>query len=133
MGNTWEVHFRGRVRGPISDGRIHQHVDEYSEDVARELADTGEEYWLSNLHTSIRVQTPYYTTRVTVRRLAASRYMIHDRGVIYGPWLESGEYTPRTRFTGYFSLERAQGELRGQRRNIARRILRQHRARGRLT
>lgn len=128
----YEVRFWSRVQGPISSGRIHEHVRDYEADVAKALADAAEDEWLSNLHSRIRVQTPYYTTQIDQRRLAWNRYQIHDSDVLYGPWLESGEYTPRTRFTGYFSAEDADATMRTKRSSIGRRILKQHRARGRL-
>mgnify|MGYP001559159080 CR=1 FL=1 len=128
----WEINFRSRVRGPIESGAIHRHVRDYETDVAKALAKDAEDLWLDNLHMSIRHQTPYYTTQIDKRRLAWNRWEIHDNDVIYGPWLESGEYTPRRRFFGYQSQERAKTEVKSRRSNIGRKILRRHRARGRL-
>lgn len=128
----WEINFRSRARGPIESGAIHRHVRDYETDVAKALAKDAEDKWLDNLHMSIRHQTPYYTTKVDKRRLAWNRWEIHDHGVIYGPWLESGEYTPRRRFSGYGAMQRAEAEAQGNRSNIGRKILRSHRSRGRL-
>jgi hypothetical protein len=128
----FEINFRSRQRGPISSGEIHRHVRDYETDVAKALASEAEDVWLRNLHGSIRIQTPFYTTQIDKRRLAWNRWQIHDSDVLYGPWLESGEYTPRTRFPGYFSLERAEAEVDRKRGNIGRKILKRHRARGRL-
>lgn len=129
---TIEMSFWSRVQGPISSGRIHQHVADYEADVAEALGDEAQDEWLYNLNSRIRHQTPYYTTQIDIRRLAWNRYQVHDSDVLYGPWLESGDYTPRTRFTGYFSREDAEAAMERKRRNIGRRILKQHRARGRL-
>lgn len=130
---SFEIRFNSRIRGPISDGSIHRHVRDYEMDVAKAIAEEAEDVWLRNLHSSIRVQTPYYTTQIDKRRLAWNRWEIHDNGVIYGAWLESGAYTPRRRFEGYGSQARAESEVNRKRGGISRRILRRHRARGRLT
>jgi hypothetical protein len=128
----WEISFKSRVQGPIKSGKMARDAAEYAHDVAYAIADYGEETWLRNLHGSIRHQTPYYTTKISKYPIAATAWRIHDSDVIYGHWLESGEYTPRTRFTGYFSQQRAAEETRAKRGAIARRILRQYRAQGKL-
>ena len=128
----WEINFRSRVQGPISSGKIFRDAAAYSHDAASAIADSAKDTWLNNLHGSIRHQTPYYTTQIDKRELTPTRYQIHDHGVLYGPWLESGEYTPRTVFPGYFSQERAVAEGAAKRGASARRILRRYRASGRL-
>jgi hypothetical protein len=130
----YHISFRSRERGPISSGDIHRHVRDYEKDVARELAEEAESTWLSKLDMRIRHQTPYYTTQIDKRRIAWNRWKIHDNGVIYGAWLESGEYTPRRMFSGYFSLADTKAELGHgpQRAAIAEEVLVQHQARGRL-
>lgn len=129
---SFEISFRSRVQGPISSGKMMRDAAAYSHDVAEAIADSAKDTWLNNLHGSIRHQTPYYTTKIAKRQLSATRYEIHDHGVLYGPWLESGEYTPRTVFPGYFSQERAEVTVRAKRGNIARRILRRYRSQGKL-
>jgi hypothetical protein len=131
----YEVSFKSRIKGPISDGRIHQHVAEYEEEVAEALADEAESLVLTNLMTSIRNPTPDYWTRIRTRKLSSNRYLVHDGGVVYGPWLEGtgSRNSPVTIFPGYASFERAEAELKRVRRNISRNILREHRSRGRLT
>lgn len=128
----WEINFRSRVQGPISEGRMARDAAEYSHDVASAIADSAKVTWVNNLQWSIRHPTPYYWTRIDKRELTPTRYLIHDHDILYGPWLESGEYTPRTRFTGYFSRARAEAEVAAKRGNIARRILRRYRSSGRL-
>lgn len=130
---SFEIRFNSRIRGPISDGSIHRHVRDYESDVAKAIADEAHDAWLNNLHGSIRKQTPYYTTKIDKRRLAWNRWEIHDHGIIYGAWLESGAYTPRRRFEGYRAQARAEASTDAKRGNIGRKILRRHRARGRLT
>lgn len=131
----FELRFNSRLRGPISSGQIYQHVDEYESDVARELAEETEDTWLSRLHGSLRHQTPHYTTQISKRQIAHNRWKVHDNGVVYGHWLEGtgSRNSPVTRFPGYHALEFTEGAMQARRSNIARKILRQHRARGRLT
>ena len=128
----WEISFRSRIQGPISSGKMQRDLAAYEHDCASAIADSAKDTWLSYLHSSIRHQTPYYTTRIAKREITPTRYLIHDHDVLYGNWLEYGAYTPRTRFTGYFSQERAKADVRVKRGVIGRRILRRYRASGRL-
>lgn len=128
----WEINFRSRVRGPISDGRMARWAEEYSHDVASAIADSAKDTWLNNLHGSLRHPTDYYTSHIDKREISPTRYEVHDHGVIYGPWLETGQYTPRRMFEGYHAQERAKAEMKVKRGNIARRILRRYRAEGKL-
>lgn len=128
----WEITFRSRVRGPISSGRMARDAADYSHDVADAIAGAAKATWLNNLHWSIRHPTGYYTSHIRKHEITPTRYRVDDSGVIYGPWLESGEYTPRRRFAGYFSKQRAEEEVQAKRGTIARRILSRYRASGRL-
>jgi hypothetical protein len=109
-------------------------VRDYEKDVAEELAEDAHAAWLDRLNDRIRHQTPYYTTRIDRRKIAWNRWKVHDNGVLYGNWLESGAYTPRTIFPGYWSLRDTKAEYGkgGLRVAIAERVLREHQARGRL-
>lgn len=128
----WEISFKSRVDGPISSGRMARDAAMYSHDVAEELAERGKDQWVDNLQGSIRNPTPYYWTRIAVRPITSTRYEVHDHDIIYGEWLESGAYTPRTIFPGYFSQARAVETLKRRRGGIARKILRGYRSRGKL-
>lgn len=60
-----------------------------------------------NLNTYIRHPTPYYETQVTLDH-GGNDAIVHDRGVIYGPWLEgTGKRNATTRFKGYASFRKA--------------------------
>lgn len=130
----FEMRFNSRLSGPISSGEIHRHVDDYEADVAEALAKEAEDTWLYALNSRLRHQTPYYTTKISKRRLAHNRWKVHDSGVVYGHWLEGtgSRNAPVTIFPGYHSLEDTENAMQAQRGGIARRILRRHRARGRL-
>lgn len=70
---------------------------------------------MGNLNRSIRHPTPYYETQITTTRRstggaaqASSIRRVHDRGIVYGPWLEgTSERNRTTRFKGYASFRRA--------------------------
>lgn len=129
-----EITFRGRVRGPIHDGRMRRWFHEYEHDVAEAIADKAEETWVHNLQGSIRHPTPYYWTRIATREISPTRYEVHDHDIVYGPWLEGtgSRNSPVTIFPGYHSLARAKETVKRKRSGIARRILRRYRAEGKL-
>ncbi len=61
-----------------------------------------------NLDRSIRHPTPYYETQIMVQQRRVDDWVVHDRGIAYGPWLEGLSSRNRTtRFKGYFSFRRA--------------------------
>lgn len=130
----WEISFKGRVRGPISSGKMIKDAAAYSHDVASAIADSAKDTWLHNLDSRIRHQTPYYTTRIKKREISPTRYEIHDSSVIYGHWLEGtgSRNAPVTVFPGYWSRRDAESETQHKRRNISRRILRRYRSQGKL-
>lgn len=130
----YHISFRSRAQGPISSGNIHKHVRDYEKDVARELGEEAEDTWLNLLDERLRHQRPYYTTRITNKRVAWNRYKIHDNGVIYGHWLEGtgSRNAPVTIFPGYWSMRDTKVDMKAKRRPIAEEILVQHQARGRL-
>jgi hypothetical protein len=111
MGETIEVN----VHGPLFDGRAAFAVDEFLHDAVYNVGSQGLANWQLFLDTSIRHPTPYYETQVTVQRVATDLVEVHDRGVVYGPWLEGvGSRNRTTRFKGYFSLRRAYQQLHTQ-------------------
>ncbi len=94
--------------GPIFDGRAKQAAHDYLD---KALMDVGQQ-GMADVHLlldqSIRNPTPYYETQITVER-QGDDVVVHDRGVVYGPWLEgvgSRNY-PATSFAGYHSFRRA--------------------------
>jgi hypothetical protein len=95
------------VSGPLFDGRAAAAVAAFAEDAAREVQAQAYSEVMTNLNQSIREPTPYYETQIAMSRDAGD-YRVHDRGVIYGPWLEGTSSRNRTtRFRGYASFRRA--------------------------
>lgn len=86
---------------------VHESIRELIDDVEHDVASAGLQEWSTNLNASIRNPTPYYETQVTLER-TDGHWVAHDRGVIYGPWLEGvGSRNQTTRFKGYAAARRA--------------------------
>ncbi len=114
------------VSGPLFDGRADAAVTAFLDDAKQAVAGQGSSNVHRNLDTSIRHPTPYYETQIMVER-QGNDVVVHDRGVIYGPWLEGvGSRNRSTRFRGYFSFRRATQALRKQAPAIVERVLRRY-------
>lgn len=93
--------------GPLFDGRAPAVMRRLMEEVTWEVGAQA----LADVHRlldqSIRHPTPYYETQVTMQRVTPD-VVVHDRGVIYGNWLEgTSSRNTTTRFKGYHSFRRA--------------------------
>lgn len=98
--------------GPMFDGRAKVQLERACDDITRRVAVLGASMVRSNLHTVLRNETPYYRLQNEARPDPPG-WMVSDRGVIYGPWLEgvgSRNY-PVTRFKGYFTYRRTTQQL----------------------
>jgi hypothetical protein len=78
---------------------------------AVEIRDELAAFALADVHRILdsRIQhpTPYYETQVTSDVHGDERW-VHDRGVVYGPWLEgTSRRNRRTRFKGYHAFTMA--------------------------
>lgn len=112
--------------GPLFDGRAEAAVVAFLDEAKQEVGNQG----LADVHqlldASIRHPTPYYETQILVER-QANDVVVHDRGIIYGPWLEGvGSRNRTTRFKGYFSFRRAKQALEGKVPGIAERVLQRY-------
>lgn len=110
-------------RGPVFDGRAARAVEDYRQQAMFDVASQG----LADVHrildASIRNPTPYYETQIMVER-QVDAVVVHDRGIIYGPWLEGiGSRNRTTRFKGYGAFRKAAQELQEKAGPIAERAL----------
>jgi hypothetical protein len=95
------------LRGPVFDGRAQNDLALMALAIETEVGRQAYAMVMGNLNASIRHPTPYYETQVIVQHLEPST-VVHDRGIIYGPWLEGvGSRNKTTRFKGYSSFRRA--------------------------
>ncbi|MFB4312932.1 hypothetical protein [Actinomadura sp. 21ATH] len=100
-----------RLRGPLLTGAPERDVDAFLADAQQTVANQA----LADVHqildASIRNPTPYYETQLIVQRLEPD-VVVHDRGIVYGPWLEGTSSRNRTtRFKGYAAFRRARDSV----------------------
>jgi hypothetical protein len=99
------------VWGPVLDGRARRIIDDFLDEAKWVVGSQGLANVQVILDRRIRFPTPYYETQVMVQR-RADDVAVHDRGIIYGPWLEGvGSRNRTTRFKGYHSFRQATQEL----------------------
>lgn len=99
------------LSGPVLDGRADAMAVAYCDEVERDIAAQAYADVMTNLNFSIKHPTPYYETQITTQKLQGSR-VVHDRDIVYGPWLEgTSERNRTTRFKGYASFRRARQSL----------------------
>lgn len=89
--------------GPLFDGRAARAMGDACDDAREDISAYAEERVLVGTSGSFKTRTPYYETRIETTNVSSEVNLVHDNGVIYGPWLEgvgSRNY-PATRFKGY--------------------------------
>lgn len=93
--------------GRLFNGELPRLIDRALNDAQREVAQDALAQVQFNLDRSIRQPTPYYETQITMQNVAED-IVVHDRRIVYGPWLEgTSERNRTTRFKGYASFRRA--------------------------
>jgi len=103
------------IKGPLFDGRARSAMRELLSDVTWSVAAEAESEVGQLLDASIVDPTPYYETQITRQRVSDEMAKVHDRGIIYGPWLEgTGSRNATTRFKGYHSFRRAHQAVQGR-------------------
>lgn len=102
------------LSGPIFDARAGEAMKDLQREGAERVGGQGLANVQTLLNASIRNPTPYYETQIAMEA-GADTALVHDRGVIYGPWLEGvGSRNATTRFKGYHSFRLARQELESQ-------------------
>lgn len=85
----------------------------------------------ANVHMFLDLQivdpTPYYETQI-IKERALGDIVIHDRGIIYGPWLEGdgSKNRPRPGFPGYHSFRKANQKTDSEAGRIVQAVLRRY-------
>jgi hypothetical protein len=99
------------VSGPLFDSRFGTEMAFMVEQAQYAVGNAVLERVQFNLDGSIRHPTPYYETQIIQQHRGVSE-VIHDRGIVYGPWLEgTSRRNQTTRFKGYASFRRAAQEV----------------------
>lgn len=93
--------------GPLFTGRTAAQVTQFHDEALREISAQASADVHLVLNAKIKHPTPYYETQIITER-AHNGYVVHDRGIVYGPWLEgvSGR-NQTTRFKGYHAFRTA--------------------------
>lgn len=100
---TIEVH----ESGALMEGHGPEAVRDFTEQVQRDVGQQAYSELARIMDVSFRNPTPYYETQTTVQQQGPD-VVVHDRGVIYGPWLEGvSSRNQTTRFKGYHMFRRA--------------------------
>lgn len=109
------------MHGPILDGQAQALVERFIESAVADLSSVVIEKVQDRLNRKIQVPTPYYETQITMERLDFNEIVVHDRGIIYGAWLEGvSRRNRRTRFKGYQAFRRAHDSVDGRKEVIIR-------------
>lgn len=100
------------VSGPVFDGRAERACSELAADAVEVVAEAAEEQAVALMQAYFRDPTPYYWLQVTTAHPAYLTDVVHDQGVIYGPWLEGvGERNKTSRFKGYHHWRQTRQEI----------------------
>ncbi len=91
------------MSGPLFDGRAERAMQDACDQARDHIASYAEERVLMGTSANFKTRTPYYETRVDTTRISSEVSLVHDHGVVYGPWLEGvgSRNFPVTRFRGY--------------------------------
>ena len=112
------------MNGPVFDGRADAALKGFVDDAEAAVAAQAYSDVMTNLNASIKHPTPYYETQITVTKTAGGR-VVHDRGIVYGPWLEGvSSRNASTRFKGYHSFAKARAALEAKAPRIVEHVLR---------
>lgn len=114
--------------GPLFDGRAAPAMAEATDDAREDVAEFAETHALTLMGLAFRHPTGYYESRVTTSRLNADTSLVHDQGVVYGPWLEGvgSRNSPVTRFPGYWHWKRTKALVAERGPQIAENAVRRH-------
>lgn len=96
---------------PIFQPQAEAVIDAWLDEATRDVATQGYADVMTNLNRTLKDPTPYYETQVTVDAMQDG-FRVHDRDVIYGPWLDGvGSRNKTARFKGYGNWRRAKQGL----------------------
>lgn len=110
-------------RGPLFDRNVEAAIRDLADQLTDEVGSKAFAEVHDRLDQSLRNPTPYYETQIIQERVRED-VVVHDRGIIYGPWLEGvGSRNRTTRFKGYSSFRRATQAVEGRVPSIVRPIV----------
>ncbi len=94
------------VHGPLFDKDPEGILRRWTDDLKDSYGQQGLSQVQQYMDQDFKHPTPYYETQVLHERIGDDQ-VIHDRGIVYGPWLEGvGRRNATTRFKGYHMFRR---------------------------
>jgi hypothetical protein len=100
------------IHGSFLTGNPLPAIDNFITDVTWVVGAQGLADWHRKLDASLKDPTPFYETQLMVERQSPEIVWAHDRGIIYGPWLEGTSSRNRTtQFKGYKRKRETEQEL----------------------
>lgn len=115
--------------GPLFDGDFPRVMADIVEQVQDEASSAALERVQFYLNAQIKHPTPYYETQI-LKQTRGDDVVVHDRGIVYGPWLEgTSSRNTRTRFKGYASFRKATSDTQRLVPGIVERVIRANIAR----
>lgn len=109
-----DVDIRVTTSGPFFDLRFAAAIREFEQEAMDAVAHQASAEVHEILDQRIRQPTPYYETQIMVERIGDST-VVHDRGIIYGPWLEgTSSRNQTTRFKGYSAFRKGAQKTRAR-------------------
>lgn len=119
-----DIRIEVTATGPIFDGRADHEADAFLEQAKRDLgqqADADVHFWMNRY---FRDPTPYYETQVFADNVG-NDVVVHDRGIVYGPWLAGvGSRNATSRFKGYAHWRNSFQQLQAKAPDLLARTLR---------
>jgi hypothetical protein len=100
------------IHGTFLTGNPLPMIDDFVTEATWVVAAQGLADWHQKLDARLQNPTPFYETQLMVERQTPEIVWAHDRGIVYGPWLEgTGSRNRTTQFKGYKAKRQAEQEL----------------------
>ena len=101
-----------KTSGPVFDGRAKRAVEAATKNAIAELVALGETLIKKDLRPGHGLITGHYRRSITGEMKSSTLGIVHDRNVVYGPWLEGVSSRNKTRrFKGYFMFRKATAQV----------------------
>lgn len=114
-----------RFEGPFFD-EFNSIMPDIIEDCRVQLGNKVLERVQYYLNAQIKHPTPYYETQI-IQQTRGEEEIVHDRGIVYGPWLEgTSRRNSSTRFKGYASFRKATADMQSQASGIVSQVIGTH-------
>ncbi|MFD8075808.1 hypothetical protein ACFV3E_24525 [Streptomyces sp. NPDC059718] len=117
-----------RMTGPLFDGSAERAMQRACDDARDSIAEFAEDYALSLMGATFKNPTGYYEEHVKTELVSSDTALVHDDGVVYGPWLEGvgTRNRPRPGFPGYGHWRKTKDLVATRGPEIAERAVQRH-------